>query len=66
MSRRSRSGRSPMRLGTVEDAIQRMHARKQGLADGLLGGTGRWPLAMTGEDIDALFGSAQTASPAGP
>ena len=35
-----------MRLGTVEDAIQRMHARKQGLADGLLEGTGRWPLAV--------------------
>ena len=51
---------------TVEAAIQRMQARKQGLADALFEGTGRGPLGLTGEDIDALFGPAQTGSPAGP
>ena len=51
---------------TVEAAIQRMQARKQGLADALFEGTGRGPLGLTGEDIDALFGPAQTVSPAGP
>ena len=51
---------------TVEAAIQRMQARKQGLADALFEGTGRGPLGLTGEDIDALFGPARTGSPAGP
>ena len=41
---------------TVEAAIQRMQARKQALADALFEGTGRGPLALTEEDIDALFG----------
>ena len=50
---------------TVEAAIQRMQARKQGLADALFEGTGRGPLGLTGEDIDALFAPAQTVSPAG-
>ena len=50
---------------TVEAAIQRMQARKQGLADALFEGTGRGPLGLTGEDIDVLFGPAQTGSPAG-
>lgn len=44
---------------TVEAAIQRMQARKQGLADALFEGTGRGPLGLTDEDIDALFGLAQ-------
>ena len=48
---------------TVEAAIQRMQARKQGLADALFEGTGRGPLGLTGEDIDALFGPAQTGFP---
>ena len=51
---------------TVEAAIQRMQARKQGLADALFEGTGRGPLGLAGEDIDALFGPARTGSPAGP
>ena len=51
---------------TVEAGIQRMQARKQGLADALFEGTGRGPLGLTGEDINALFGPAQTGSPAGP
>ena len=50
---------------TVEAAIQRMQARKQGLADALFGGTGRGPLGLTDEDIDALFGPAQSGSPSG-
>ena len=41
---------------TVEAAIQRMQARKQALADALFEGTGRGPLALTEEDIHALFG----------
>ena len=32
----------------------------------LFEGTGRGPLGLTGEDIDALFGPTQTGSPAGP
>ncbi len=51
---------------TVEAAIQRMQARKQVLADALFEGTGRGPLGLTEADIDALFGPAQTGSPAGP
>ena len=51
---------------TVEAAIQRMQARKQGLADALFEGTGRGPPGLTGEDIDALFGPARTVYPAGP
>ena len=51
---------------TVEAAIQRMQARKQALADALFEGTGRGPLGLTEADIDALFGPAQTGSPAGP
>ena len=43
-----------------------MQARKQSLADALFEGTGWGPLGLTGEDIDALFGPAQTGSPAGP
>ena len=43
---------------TVEAAIQRMQARKQALADALFEGTGRGPLGLTEEDIDALFGPA--------
>ncbi len=46
---------------TVEAAIQWMQARKQGLTDALFEGTGQGPLALTGEDIDALFGPAPTA-----
>ncbi len=41
---------------TVEAAIQRMQARKQALADALFEGPGQGPLALTEEDIDALFG----------
>ena len=41
---------------TVEAAIQRMQARKQALADALFEGTGKGPLALTEEDIHALFG----------
>ena len=51
---------------TVEAAIQRMQARKQGLADALFEGTGRGPRGLTDEDIDVLFGPAQTGSPTGP
>ena len=51
---------------TVEAAIQRMQMRKQSLADALFEGTGRGPLGLTGEDIDALFGSAQAGFLAGP
>ena len=51
---------------TVEAAIQRMQARKQGLADALFEGTGRGPLGLTDEDIDALFGPAQSGSRVGP
>ena len=40
---------------TVEAAIQRMQARKQALADALFKGTGRGPLALTEEDVRALF-----------
>ena len=50
---------------TVEAAIQRMQARKQALADALFEGTGRGPLGLTDEDIDALFGSAQSESATG-
>ena len=56
----------PIAENTVEAAIQRMQARKQGLADALFEGTGRGPLGLTGEDIDVLFGPAQPGSPAGP
>ena len=41
---------------TVESAIQRMQLRKQALADALFEGTDRGPLALTDEDIRALFG----------
>ena len=41
---------------TVAAAIQQMQARKQALADALFEGTGQGPLALTEEDIDALFG----------
>ncbi len=51
---------------TVEAAIQRLQARKQALADALFKGTGRGPLGLTDEDIDVLFGPAQTGSPTGP
>ena len=51
---------------TVEAAIQRMQARKQGLADALFEGTGRGPLGLTGEDIDALFGPAPSGSRVDP
>ncbi len=50
---------------TVEAAIQRMQARKQSLADALFEGTGKGPLALTDEDIDALFGAGRPGSPAG-
>ncbi len=43
---------------TVEAAIQRMQERKQALADALFEGTGQGPLALTEEDIDALFSIA--------
>ena len=46
---------------TVEAAIQKMQRRKQALADALFEGTGKGPLALTGEDIDALFGSSPDA-----
>ena len=42
---------------TVEAAIQRMQGRKQALADALFEGTGRGPLALTEEDVQALFGA---------
>ena len=42
---------------TVEAAIQRMQKRKQALADALFEGTGHGPLALTEEDIRALFGA---------
>ena len=42
---------------TVEAAIQRMQARKQALADALFEGTGPGPLALTEEDVQALFGA---------
>ena len=42
---------------TVEAGIQRMQARKQALADALFEGTGQGPLALTEEDIHALFGA---------
>ena len=41
---------------TVEGSIQRMQARMQALADALFEGTGRGPLALTEEDVQALFG----------
>ena len=47
---------------TVETAIQKMQLRKQALADALFEGTGKGPLALTGEDIDALFGTSPAAS----
>ena len=50
---------------TVEAAIQRMQARKQALADALFEGTGRGPLGLTEEDIDALFGPPRPGSPTG-
>ena len=42
--------------GTVEMAIQEMQARKQALADALFEGTGEGPMALTEEDLKALFG----------
>ena len=51
---------------TVEAAIQRMQVRKQALADALFEGTGRGPLGLTDEDIDALFGPVQSGSRGGP
>ena len=42
---------------TVEAAIQVMQARKQALADTLFEGRGEGPLALTEEDMAALFGS---------
>ena len=42
--------------GTVETAIQEMQARKQALADALFEGTGEGPMALTEEDLKALFG----------
>ena len=51
---------------TVEAAIQRMQARKQALADALFEGTGRGPLGLTDEDIDALFGPAPSGSRVDP
>ena len=46
---------------TVEAAIQKMQRRKQALADALFEGTGQGPLALSDEDIDALFGASPTA-----
>ena len=40
---------------TVESVIAQMQVRKQALADALFEGTGDGPLALTDEDIDALF-----------
>ena len=40
---------------TVESAIAQMQVRKQALADALFEGTGEGPLALTEEDIEALF-----------
>ena len=51
---------------TVEAAIQRMQARKQGLADALFEGTGQGPLGLTEEDIDVLFAPVPTGSPSRP
>ena len=42
---------------TVDAAIQRMQARKQALEDALFEGTGRGPLALTEEVVQALFGA---------
>ncbi len=42
--------------GTVETAIQEMQARKQALADALFEGTSEGPMALTEEDLGALFG----------
>ena len=41
---------------TVEAAIQAMQVRKQALADALFEGTGQGPLALSEEDVAALFG----------
>ena len=43
--------------GTVETAIQEMQARKQALADALFEGTSDGPMALTEEDLGALFGT---------
>ena len=51
---------------TVEAAIQRLQARKQALADALFEGTGRGPLALTEEDVHALFGPGRPGSRGGP
>ena len=51
---------------TVKAAIQRMQTRKQALADALFEGTGRGPLALTDEDIDALFGPGRSGTHNGP
>lgn len=40
---------------TVESVIAEMQVRKQALADALFEGTGEGPLALTKEDVDALF-----------
>ena len=42
---------------TVEAAIQVMQARKQALADALFEGAGGGPLALTEQDMAALFGT---------
>ena len=42
---------------TVEAAIQVMQARKQALADALFEGRGEGPLALTEDDMVALFGN---------
>ena len=42
---------------TVEAAIQVMQARKQALADALFEGAARGPLALTEDDMAALFGT---------
>ncbi len=42
---------------TVEAAIQVMQARKQALADALFEGAARGPLALTEDDMVALFGT---------
>ena len=47
---------------TVEAAIQKMQRRKQALADALFEGTGQGPLALSDEDIDALFGASPAAT----
>ncbi len=46
--------------GTVETAIQVMQAQKQALADALFEGTGGGPMALTEDDLTALFGAGQT------